>query len=86
MPTIGPAGHAGVRSTLIAMSLGRGNSTSEPFTWVGMNRAHCEPMYSFTMFTRVLWSNPRIGPYQFKCVIVTKNDLLHCIAHYTSWF
>ena len=30
-------------------------------TTVGMNRAHCEPMYSFTMFTRVLWSNPWIG-------------------------
>jgi len=30
-----------------------------PFAWVGLYRTDCNPMYSFAIFTWVLWRNPR---------------------------
>ena len=40
-------------------------------TTVGMNRAHCKPMYSFVIFTRVSWmieSNPIISELRERCL------------------
>ena len=49
-----------------------------------MDRAHCEPMYSFTMFTRCYGQTLYFAPYQFKCVILQKMTfctVLHTIRH-----